>query len=118
MAQCSGNCPNCTGCSRSLMLTEGEIHILKTMGQIPFLPVARKTSDMIPIYLEDTVYTKEEYSMILQSLERKSLIDIDYGFPLSNCDMSAYEGYPVHGSIALTNRGQQVVDTLDMQGIE
>ena len=118
MAQCTGNCGSCGGCGRSLSLTPGELHFLKTLGQIPFLPVARKTSDMIPIYLEDNAYTKDEYSMILQMLERKDLIDIDYGYPLSNYDMSAYDGYPVHGSIALTNRGQKVLDTLEVQGVQ
>ncbi len=117
MAQCNGNCSGCGGCGKSLLLTEGEIHILKTMGQIPFLPVARKSDNMTPVYLEDTVYTKDEYSLILQALERKGLIDIDYGFPLANFDMSAYEGYPVHGSIALTLRGQQTLETLEVQGI-
>ena len=32
--------------------------------------------------------------------------------------MSAYTGYPVHGSIALTARGQTVLDMLEIQGIE
>ena len=37
--------------------------------------------------------------------------------PLPGADMSAYRGYPVHGSIALTARGQQVLELLDVQGI-
>ena len=32
--------------------------------------------------------------------------------------MSAYKGYPVHGNIALTERGYTVLDLLDKQGIE
>jgi len=31
--------------------------------------------------------------------------------------MSAYKDYPVHGSIALTQRGQQVLELLEVQGI-
>ena len=115
---CSGNCSSCGGCAKELVLTPMEMDMLQTLAQIPFLPVARKVSDMIPIYLEDNAYTKDEYSMILQMLERKELIDIDYGYPLSNYDMSAYDGYPVHGSIALTNRGQKVLDTLEVQGVQ
>ena len=116
MANCNGNCGGCTGCAKQLTLTEGEISILRKLGQIPFLPIARKADDMIPIYLEDTDYSKEDYSLILQVLEKKGLISMDYD-PLVGADMSAYKGYPVHGSIALTARGQQVLELLEVQGI-
>jgi hypothetical protein len=59
----------------------------------------------------------ETYSLILQCLEQKNLISIDYDKPMGNVDMSAYSGYPVHGSFALTQRGQSVVDMLERQGI-
>ena len=117
MANCNGNCGGCTGCAKQLSLTEGELHILKSLGQIPFLPIARKADDMTPIYLEDECYTKEEYSLILQVLEKKGLISLEYD-PLTGADMSAYKGYPVHGSMALTARGQTVVELLETQGIE
>ena len=117
MENCNGNCSGCTGCAKQLSLTEGELHILKSLGQIPFLPVARKADDMTPIYLEDSEYSQEDYSLILQVLEKKNLISIDYD-PLPGADMSAYKGYPVHGSMALTARGQTVVELLDLQGIE
>jgi len=118
MVQCNGSCASCGGCAKTLLLSEGEIHILKTLGQIPFLPVARKADDMTPIYLEDEIHTREEYSLILQVLEKKALIDMDYGKPLGGVDMSAYTGYPIHGSIALTARGHQVLEALEIQGIE
>ena len=117
MGNCNGNCGGCTGCAKQLSLTEGELHILKSLGQIPFLPVARKADDMTPVYLEDNAYSQEDYSLILQVLEKKNLISIDYD-PLPGADMSAYKGYPVHGSMALTARGQTVVELLDLQGIE
>ena len=117
MANCNGNCGGCTGCAKQLSLTEGELHILESLGQIPFLPIARKADDMTPIYLEDESYTKEEYSLILQVLEKKGLISLEYD-PLTGADMSAYKGYPVHGSMALTARGQMVVELLERQGIE
>ena len=117
MEKCNGNCGGCKGCAKQLMLTEGELHILNSLGQIPFLPVARKADDMTPIYLEDACYSKEEYSLILQVLEKKGLISIEYD-PLPGADMSAYKGYPVHGSMALTARGQTVVELLERQGIK
>ena len=91
--------------------------MLYKLGQIPFLPVARKADDIIPVYLEDTDCTKEEYSLVLQLLERKGLISIDYRCPLKGMDMYAYKGFPVHGSFALTERGQIVLDMLEIQGI-
>lgn len=113
---CSGNCGSCSGCSAALELTDGEVSILKTLGQYSFMPVARRADDMTPIYLEEQLYTQEEYSLILQCLEKKSLIDLDYSAPLSGSDMGAYAHYPVHGSMALTARGQQVLELIDLQG--
>ena len=117
MVQCNGGCSSCGGCAKELLLSQPEIDMLHRLGQIPFLPVARRADDMTPIYLEETEYTKEEYSLVLQVLEKKSLISIDYGQPLVGMDMSAYKGYPVHGSIALTERGQTVLEMLDIQGL-
>lgn len=119
MSQCpSGGCGSCGGCAKELILSQQEIHMLRVLGQIPFLPIARRADDMTPIYLEETDYTPEQYSLILQVLEKKGLISLDYDKPLSGFDMSAYKGYPVHGSTALTERGQTVVEMLDTQGIQ
>jgi hypothetical protein len=118
MAQCNGNCGSCGGCGRALTLSSGEIDILQTLGQIPFLPVARKASDMTPIYLEDTRHSLEEYSLILQVLEQKALISLDYDKPLTGCDETAYAAYPIRGSMALTERGQKVLELMEYQGIE
>lgn len=115
---CSGNCESCTGCKGALELHDGEIAILQMLAQAPFLPVARRADDMVPIYLEQTQYTPEVYSLILQCLEKKQLIEIDYRTPLKGCSMAQYEAYPVHGSFALTARGQQVLDLLDIQGVQ
>ena len=116
MGHCSGNCGSCGGCAGTLLLTEGELKVLELLGQIPFLPVARKAADMTPLCLEDGM--PENSAAVLQVLEKKGLIDIDYFKPLKGFDMGAYEGYPVHGSIALTLMGQTVVEQLDLQGIE
>lgn len=115
MAHCSGDCANCGGCAKELLLTQGELDILNTLGQYAFMPVARKASDMTPVYLEEDA--PENVSLVLQVLEKKGLIDIDYSRPLGCFDMSDYADYPVHGTIALTAKGQLVVDILDKQGI-
>lgn len=117
MHHCSGDCGSCGGCAKELLLSGKEIDMLLMLGQIPFLPVARRADDMTPVYLEDGACTPEEYSLVLQCLETKNLITLDYDSPLAGADMSAYKGYPVHGSMALTARGQTVVDMLDKQGI-
>ena len=114
---CSGNCGNCSGCANALELTEGEVEILRALGQFAFLPIARRAEDMVPVYLEEDRYTKEEYSLILQVLEQKRLVSLDYDKPLKNFDGAKYAVYPVKGSVALTERGQKVVEMLEIEGI-
>ena len=118
MSGCDHNCASCGGCGKSLSLTEAEIEMLQMLAQIPFLPVARRMDDDIPVYLEEQAYTREEYSLFLQCLEKRGLISIDYDKPLKSFDDHAYSAYPVRGSFALTARGQQVLDVLEMQGID
>ena len=114
---CAGDCANCGGCARELTLTEGELALLDTVSRIPFLPVARRMGDLNPVYLEQDDRPAEEYSLLLQCLEKKGLISLDYDQPLKNFDDSAYAAYPIRGSMALTERGQQVVELLQTQGI-
>ena len=91
--------------------------MLEKLGQIPFLPVARKMGDLVPVYLEDRDHTVDEYSLILQTLEKKGLISLDFAEKLKGFDESAYAAYPIRGSMALTARGQQVLEMLEIQGI-
>ena len=114
---CSGNCGSCSGCARELVITPWEIEMLQKLGQIPFLPVARKMGDMEPVYLEDRDHTPEEYSLILQALEKKGLISLDFAMKIKGFDDSAYAAYPIRGSMALTQRGQQVLELMEIQGI-
>ena len=117
---CSGNCggcSGCTGCGGAMELSRGEVEMLLTLGQIPFLPVARKMGDDTPVYLEDDSHSPEEYSLILQCLEKRGLISIDYAQPLKGFDDTAYAAYPIRGSFALTERGQRVLELLEWQGI-
>ena len=117
MGDCKGCSGNCGGCGKTLELSQGEIDILRALGQYSFLPVARKADDMTPIYREETAYSEAEYSLFIQLLEKKQLIYLDYT-PLKGAKMGLYPEYPVHGSMALTERGQQVLDLLETQGIE
>ncbi len=106
------NCKGCGGCS-SLELTQAEVELLDTLAQFAFLPVFRKREDMTPVYLEEQNYSLEEYSVILQLLEQKRLVSIDYGKAFG----PAPGEYPVGGSVGLTQRGQMVVEQLQLQGI-
>ena len=113
-----GGCSGCTGCGGAMELSRGEIDMLLTLGQIPFLPVARKMGEDIPVSLEDDRYSPEDYSLILQCLDKRGLISIDYAQPLKGFDDKAYAAYPIRGSFALTQRGQRVLELLEWQGVE
>ena len=113
MGTCNGHCGGCSGCARELTLSEGEITFLRRLGEVAFLPVARQLGDLTPIFPEtDGV---ENMSLILEVLEKKGLISLDYDKPLAGFD--GYGDYPVKGSMALTQRGQQVLELMEYQGI-
>ena len=116
MGNCSGNCSACSGCARELVLTQKEIDFLNTLAQYAFLPVARSMGDLTPVYLEEGEH--EEMSLLLQCLEKKGLISLDYDKPLRMLDASAYAAYPIRGSMALTERGQKVLELMEYQGVE
>lgn len=115
---CGGCCGNCGGCGSTLVLTEQEISMLRLLGQIPFLPVARRADSMQPVYLEEGEFSPEQAGQALQSLEKRGLISIDYDQPLKGGYSPAYDAYPVKGSIGLTILGQQAVELLEVQGVE
>ena len=114
---CGGNCAACSGCARELELSQPEIDLVLQLGQIPFLPIARKLGDATPVYLENNDHSVEEYSLILQCLEKKGLISLDFDKPLRRFQADAYAAYPILGSMALTERGHKVLELLEMQGI-
>ena len=115
---CGGcnSCGGCSGCGGALELTEQELAFLRAFAQCPFLPVARKAGEEAPVYLEGG--DPAENAPVLQCLEKKALIDIDYHMPLRGFDYTAYAAYPLHGSMALTLRGQQVLELLEVQGLD
>lgn len=112
---CNGNCSSCGGCARELTLTQEEIDFIYRFAQIPFLPVARKMGDLEPVYLEADA--PENASLLLQCLEKKGLISLDYDKPLKGFDDSAYASYPIRGSMALTERGHLVLELIERQGV-
>ena len=101
-----------------MILSPEEIEMLKKLCQIPFLPVARRADNMDPMYFEDSDYTPAEYSLILQCLEKRGLISIDYDMPLKGAYSESYLPYPVRGSFALTAKGQNVTELLEVLGCE
>lgn len=118
---CTGSCASCGscgGCGAALELTSGEIAFLEELAVFAFLPVARRADDMTPHYIEGTACSQEDYSAILLHLERKKLIDIDYGSLVGSYTDPGYEGLKVRGSVALTGRGQAVVEQLQIHGIQ
>ena len=108
---CSGNCASCSGCARELVLTEAEVAFLEELAQIPFLPVARLMGEDKPAFPEKDT---PEMTLLLQCLEKKGLISLDYRLPIRGFD---YGAYPIRGSLALTQRGQSVVELLQIQGL-
>lgn len=111
---CNGNCGSCAGCARELELTEKELEFLQTLGEVAFLPVARNMGDLIPVYPENP---GEDFSLLLQCLEKKGLISLDYHLPLKGCSHPEYDRFPIRGSMALTQRGQQVLELIEYQGV-
>ena len=114
---CNGNCGSCSGCARELVITGEEMDFLKELGQVAFLPVARNLGDLEPVYLEEGAEKREEYGRLLQVLEKKNLISLDFDKPLKGFDESAYGSYPIRGSMALTERGHKVLELLEIQGL-
>lgn len=115
-----GNTSGCTGCSNAstLELTGPEVALLRLLGQVAFLPVARKLGEDVPVCLEEGCGNPEQTSLVLQCLEKKALISIDYTQPLRGASLERYREYPLCGSMGLTRRGQRVLELLEYQGIQ
>ena len=112
-----GNCGNC-GNGGALLLTPAELALLRRFGELPFLPAASAYDMKTPVYLEDQAWSGEEYSAAILGLAGKGLIRLDYDIPLERFDYGAYRAYPLHGSMALTGRGQDVLEQIEIQGVE
>lgn len=115
---CGGACDSCGGCAKTLSVTREELAFLRLLGQIPFLPVGRTMADPTPIYLEEGEEKREFYGLLLQCLEKKGLISLDFDLPLKRCAHDWYQALPIRGSMALTGRGQRVLELTEYQGVE
>lgn len=121
-ADCSGcksGCSGCGGCpgAGSLELTQPEVEFLRLLGQVVFLPIARRMGDETPVCLENGLPDAAQTSRVLLMLERKALVSLDYREPLKGAAYDRYAAYPVQGSVALTARGIRVLEVLEYQGI-
>ncbi len=116
----AGGCESCSGCAggTQLVLTPGEIDLLLRLGEFSFLPVCHRQEDRLPVYREEQTYTEAEYAAIINALWQKRLISLDYDLPLANFPYDAYADCPVHGSMALTLRGQAALELLEVQGTD
>ena len=115
---CGGCCGSCGGCGQAMVLSPEEVELLWQLAQIPFLPVARRSDSDEPQYFENGVEKAQSASLALQCLEKRGLISIDYDKPLRGGYSALYDPYPVRGSFALTARGQQVLELMQIHGIE
>lgn len=143
---CSGGCQDSV-----IYITEDEYAFLMKLAELPFLALTRfvmrsTTSEdaesvaLAPVYMTDkneSMETVKKTGAILQSLEEKFMITLDYDMPLQNGDYAVYEesllyqhfcntvqegsrqaGFlfdqPVleRGSMALTSLGQDALDSL------
>lgn len=107
---CGGCSGGCSGCGLELELTEEEICFLHRLGECAFLPVIQEKE--APVFPEEA--GKE---LLLQCLEKKGLISLDYDKPLKDYHAPAYDASPVRGSMALTKRGQDVLELMEYQGV-
>ena len=115
---CGGCCGNCGGCGQTMVLAPEEIDVLYRLAQIPFLPVVRTASSLDPVSFEEGIADPERFSKALQCLEKRGLISIDFDKPLKGGYGPQYDPYPIHGSFALTASGHQVLEILEIQGVE
>ncbi|MCD8357141.1 MAG: hypothetical protein LUE11_11325 [Clostridia bacterium] len=114
--QCGACCGG--GCRSQITITPVEYALLQQFAITPFLPVAASWNLKTPIYLEETAYQPEEYSDALTTLSLKGLIRIDYDIPLTNFNYHTYKSYPMHGSMALTGTGQEIVEQIEIQDVQ
>ena len=113
-SQCGG-CGGCSGCG-SIELNPGEVAVLLNLGQLAYLPIGGESYDGMPVLLGDENLTAEESGLVLLCLEKKGLVSLERDQPLKG--YSGYGNYPLRGSVALTAKGQQVLELLEIQGIE
>lgn len=115
---CNHNCESCGGCgSGVLLLSPIEYDLLLRFAEIPFYPAAFSAVGEEPI-CPDLASCGEDYGKALRAMEMKRLLSIDERIPLRGCDYGFAPKNALQGSIALTAYGQQVQDSLYLNGLE
>ena len=101
------------GCCGTVYLTEKESELLSLFAEYSFLPVGQRDEDAYPRILGEDA---EEGNALLM-LKLKGLVDIDYDRPLSGFDYAPFTEYYRLGSAALTKKGQDVIETIEIVGV-
>ena len=121
-SHCAGNhCGRCcggmcSGCSSSVLLSKDELEILEEFAQYSFLPVA-SDEDNNPVYRENNTKSETDYALVLSTMQKKGLIQINYDIPLLNYKYRNYHDCECFWSMALTTLGRYVIDQIENQGI-
>ncbi len=103
----------CCGCGNTVYLTEKECRILSLFAEFSFLAVGLKKEGAFPMLLSE----KDDGGKELFMLKMKGLVDIDYDQPLVGFDYAPFSTFARLGSAALTEKGMDVLDAIDVVGI-
>lgn len=90
-----------------------EKDLLCQLAVTPFLPVASDGS--FPVCRELEMPSPQAGHLLLK-LQQRGLIRIDMDVPLEGFSYEGYDGYSLRGSMALTARGQEVLDDMEILG--
>ena len=66
-----GTCGGCGGCRREIVLTPPEAALLLRLGEVAFLPVARRRDSETPVSLDEADYSPEEKGEALATRQVK-----------------------------------------------
>ena len=80
------------------------------------MAVAKKNT-LTKVPVRQGEYYVQLVSTVNSRYKIERVVSLDYDKPLTGADMSAYAGYPVHGSMALTQRGQAVLEKIEIEGV-
>ena len=113
------HCGACCGgsCREELELTPAAVDLLQLFAQRPFLPLVLRHGAEQPLFPDDNSGAADQLGAAITELQLKQLIKLDYDLPLLNYDYSAYGPSARRGSMALTARGQAVLELAEIQGI-
>ena len=114
---CGGNhCGACCGGGYEITLSQPEIDILTYLSQFCFAPVKRdrQTGELsLPV----PELTAAAFGDALAALAAKNLVTVD-DIPLRGYDYGDRSDDYDRGSAALTARGQDAVDSMQIQGVD